>query len=67
VRVALSAKPRETIRFKVCLNFKTNHVVLRQFRDSEVDPRLIHRPTLGKVVAIRQVSGLHHRYERLAA
>jgi len=30
------------------------------------DPRPIMR-TIGKVVAIPQVGGLHHRYERLAA
>src|SRR5216684_4804986 len=31
------------------------------------DPRLVMPPTIGRVVAIPQVSGLHHRYERLAA
>jgi hypothetical protein len=31
------------------------------------EPRLVHPPTRGKVVAIPQVGGLHHRYERLAA
>jgi hypothetical protein len=30
-------------------------------------PRPLMPPTLGRVVAIPQVSGLHHRYERLAA
>lgn len=30
-------------------------------------PRPIARPTIGPVVAIPQVGGLHHRYDRLAA
>ena len=31
------------------------------------EPRLVHPPEVGRVVAIRQVGGLHHRYERRAA
>ena len=31
------------------------------------EPRPVHPPTHGKVIAIPQVGGLHHRYERLAA
>src|SRR5258707_12759977 len=31
------------------------------------DPRPIMPPQIGKVIAIPQVGGLHHRYERLAA
>src|ERR1700730_12255796 len=31
------------------------------------EPRPIQPHTIGRVVAIRQVGGLHHRYERLAA
>ena len=31
------------------------------------DPRPIMRPGNGRIVAIPQVNGLHHRYERLAA
>ena len=31
------------------------------------EPRLVHPPALGAVVAIPQVGGLHHRYERRAA
>ena len=31
------------------------------------EPRTVHPPALGAVVAIRQVGGLHHRYERRAA
>jgi transposase InsO family protein len=31
------------------------------------DPRPIMPPRIGRIVAIPQVSGLHHRYERLAA
>jgi putative transposase len=31
------------------------------------EPRLVHPLELGAVVAIRQVGGLHHRYERRAA
>jgi putative transposase len=30
-------------------------------------PRSVHPPERGRVVAIRQVGGLHHRYERRAA
>jgi putative transposase len=30
-------------------------------------PRLVHPPELGAVVAIPQVGGLHHRYERRPA
>jgi len=36
-------------------------------REDSPDPRPVHPPTRGKVIAIRQVGGLHHRYERLAA
>jgi putative transposase len=31
------------------------------------DPRAVHPPELGRVLAIPQVGGLHHRYERRAA
>ena len=31
------------------------------------DPRPVHPPHAGKVIAVPQVGGLHHRYERLAA
>ena len=31
------------------------------------EPRPVHPPTLGAVVVVRQVGGLHHRYERRAA
>jgi transposase InsO family protein len=31
------------------------------------DPRMVMPPRIGKVVAVPQVNGLHHRYERLAA
>jgi len=31
------------------------------------DPRLIMPHRIGNVIVIRQVGGLHHRYERLAA
>jgi putative transposase len=31
------------------------------------EPRPIQRPELGRVVAVPQVGGLHHRYERRAA
>ena len=31
------------------------------------EPRLVHSPEAGRIVAIRQVGGLHHRYERRAA
>jgi putative transposase len=31
------------------------------------EPRPVHRPELGPVVATPQVGGLHHRYERRAA
>jgi len=33
----------------------------------EPEPRLVYPPALGAVVAIPQVGGLHHRYERRAA
>jgi len=31
------------------------------------DPRPVQPPAIGPVVAVRQVGGLHHRYERRAA
>jgi putative transposase len=31
------------------------------------EPRPVHPPEVGTVVAITQVGGLHHRYERRAA
>jgi putative transposase len=36
-------------------------------REDSPDPRPVHPPTRGKVIAIPQVGSLHHRYERLAA
>ena len=40
------------------------HLSLR--KDSP-DPRPIQPPGIGRVVAVSQVAGLHHRYERRAA
>jgi len=31
------------------------------------NPRVVHPPSQGKVVAFSEVGGLHHHYERLAA
>ena len=31
------------------------------------EPRPVQQPSMGKVVALPEVGGLHHRYERLAA
>jgi hypothetical protein len=31
------------------------------------ESRPVHPPSMGKVVALPEVGGLHHRYERLAA
>ncbi len=31
------------------------------------EPRAMHQPELGEVIAFREVGGLHHRYERRAA
>jgi len=31
------------------------------------EPRPVQKPEMGKVIAIAQVGGLHHRYERRAA
>jgi Integrase core domain. len=31
------------------------------------DPRTVHPPAMGKIVAFQEVGGLHHRYERIAA
>jgi putative transposase len=31
------------------------------------EPRPVHPPSMGKVVALPEVGGLHHRYERIAA
>jgi hypothetical protein len=31
------------------------------------DPRAVHPPSMGKIVEIPEVGGLHHRYARLAA
>ena len=31
------------------------------------DPRQAHPPTMGEIVELPEVGGLHHRYERLAA
>jgi hypothetical protein len=31
------------------------------------EPRPVHPPSMGKVVALPEMGGIHHRYERLAA
>ena len=31
------------------------------------EPRPVHPSSMGKVVALPEVDGLHHRYERIAA
>lgn len=31
------------------------------------EPRLVQLPSMGKVISIPQVGGLHHRYPRMAA
>ena len=36
-------------------------------RKDAPDPRPVHPTRLGRVIAIPQVGGLHHRYERRAA
>jgi len=43
-------------------------VVARRFRSRAVlESRPVQPPTKGKMTAIPQVGGLHHRYARLAA
>ena len=46
--------------------YHESRVHLSQAKDTP-EPRPVHRPELGPVVAIPQVGGLHHRYERRAA
>jgi hypothetical protein len=31
------------------------------------EPRAVHPPSMGEIVELPEVGGLHHRYERLAA
>jgi hypothetical protein len=31
------------------------------------EPRGVHPPSMGEIVELPEVGGLHHRYERLAA
>jgi hypothetical protein len=35
--------------------------------DGRLESRVVQPPELGRIVAIPQVGGLHHRYERRAA
>ena len=43
------------------------HMKLFSLAKDAPEPRPVHPPEHGSVVAIRQVGGLHHRYERRAA
>jgi hypothetical protein len=40
------------------------HLVLGK---NALDSRPVHPPSTGKIVAFREVGGLHHRYERRVA
>jgi hypothetical protein len=46
--------------------YQSTHTHLSLDKDCP-DPRPVMPPRIGRVFAIPQVSGLHHRYERLAA
>jgi hypothetical protein len=47
-------------------NYQRSRTHLSLEKDSPV-PRSIQSPELGRVVALPQLGGLHHRYERRAA
>jgi len=56
---------RGTQRLSVRTNGKSDAAI--SLAKDAPDPRPVHRLELGAVVAIPQVGGLHHRYERQAA
>jgi putative transposase len=49
-----------------CVYYEESRTHLSLNKDAPI-PRRIAEPSDGRVVAIPQVSGLHHRYERQAA
>ena len=71
---------RECIDYVVVLGERHLHGILKSYfaychrtrthlslsKDAP-DPRQAHPPTMGEIVELPEVGGLHHRYERLAA
>jgi len=75
----ISLSGRECLDHVIVLNEASLYVHVESFlayyRESRTllpldkdapEPRPVHSPERGAVVAIPQVGGLHHRYERLA-
>jgi len=51
-------------RYARYYNRSRTHLALAK---DALEPRAVHRSELGQVVAVPEVGGLHHRYERRAA
>lgn len=52
--------------FRVFKRHKRSRTHLALAKDAP-EPRVVEKPERGRVVAIPQVGGLHHRYQRHAA
>ncbi len=64
--IVLSATGLQRLMHVYCADYEQSRTHLSLSKDAPI-PRAIAMPSDGRVVAIPQVGGLHHRYERQAA
>ena len=64
--IVMSATGLQQLMRVSCLYYEQSRTHLSLHKDAPI-PRQVAVPSDGRVVAIPQVGGLHHRYERQAA